>query len=229
MRKNRSKAPKQAFDVLTAGLLLLMTSPLLVVIALIVRIRLGSPVIFRQTRPGLNGRPFTMFKFRTMRLGAGPDSERLTPIGRFLRASSLDEVPELINVLRGQMSLVGPRPLLTKYLDYYSAEQRRRHEVLPGITGWAQINGRNDIGWNEKLALDTWYVDHQRLWLDTKILGLTMLRVLTCTGINRRGYSTAPEFMGEKESPSCSAVERARQLRFAHASAERLPRREGRS
>jgi lipopolysaccharide/colanic/teichoic acid biosynthesis glycosyltransferase len=192
-------ASKRLFDLTAAGLLLVASSPLLLLLALIIRIRLGSPVIFRQTRPGLNAQPFTMFKFRTMRLGAGPDSERATPIGRFLRASSLDELPELINVLRGEMSLVGPRPLLTKYLDYYSAEQHSRHEALPGITGWAQVNGRNDIEWNEKLALDTWYVDHQSFWLDMKILGLTMLRVLTCTGINRCGYSTAPEFMGEGE------------------------------
>lgn len=192
-------AAKRVFDVVVASLLLLVTSPLLVLIAVIIRIWLGSPIIFRQTRPGLNGHPFTMFKFRSMSLGSGTDDERLTAIGRLLRASSLDELPELINVLRGEMSLVGPRPLLVKYLDYYSLEQNKRHRVVPGITGWAQVNGRNDITWNEKLALDTWYVEHQSPRLDVKILALTVVRVFSRAGINRRGYSTAPEFMGERK------------------------------
>jgi lipopolysaccharide/colanic/teichoic acid biosynthesis glycosyltransferase len=202
-------AAKRAFDVVVAAILLLFTSPLLVLIAVIIRTWLGPPVVFRQIRPGRNGRPFTMFKFRTMALDTGTDEERLPPIGRLLRASSLDELPELINVLRAEMSLVGPRPLLLKYLDYYSPEQARRHEVLPGITGWAQVNGRNDIAWNEKLALDTWYVDHQSFWLDLKILALTVVRVFTRTGINRPGYSTTPEFMGERQP----VVMRARSIR----------------
>jgi sugar transferase EpsL len=191
---------KRLFDALVATFLLLITSPLLAVIAALVRIRLGAPVFFRQSRPGLNGQPFTILKFRTMRTDDGPDGARLTTLGSFLRASSLDELPELINVVRGQMSLVGPRPLLMKYLDYYSPEQDRRHEVLPGITGWAQVNGRNDVAWDEKFALDAWYVDHQSFWLDLKILAMTVICVATGRGVTRLGHCTTPEFTSEPPS-----------------------------
>jgi len=168
----------------------------------IIRLALGRPVLFRQTRIGLCEKPFTFFKFRTMtdaRDASGallPDEQRLTAFGRFLRATSLDELPQLWNVLRGDMSLVGPRPLLPQYVSRYNAHQRRRHEVKPGITGWAQINGRNAITWEEKFDLDVWYVDHQSLWLDLKILWLTMLKVVRRDGISQSGYATMPEFMG---------------------------------
>jgi len=164
--------------------------------------RVGSPILFRQTRPGLNGNPFTLYKFRTMtdeRDVDGnllSDSERLTKIGRFLRSTSLDELPELFNVVKGDMSLVGPRPLLMQYLERYTPEQARRHEVKPGITGWAQINGRNAITWEEKFKLDVWYVDNQSLLLDLKILFLTIVSVLKREGINQLGHVTSEEFMG---------------------------------
>jgi len=159
-------------------------------------------VIFTQERPGLHGRIFKMYKFRTMRdlRDAGgnllPDEQRLTKLGRFLRSTSLDELPELFNVLKGEMSLVGPRPLLVAYLDRYTPEQARRHEVLPGITGWAQVNGRNAISWEEKFKLDVWYVDHQSFWLDLKILFMTLAKVFKREGISAEGSATAPEFMG---------------------------------
>jgi len=171
-------------------------------IALAVRLRLGVPVLFRQRRPGLHGQPFTLLKFRTMtgaRDAAGnllPDAERLTPLGRFLRATSLDELPELLNVLKGEMSLVGPRPLLLEYLTRYTPEQARRHDVRPGITGWAQVNGRNALSWEHKFALDVWYVDHVSLGLDLKILVLTALRVLARQGISQPGHATMEEFLG---------------------------------
>jgi lipopolysaccharide/colanic/teichoic acid biosynthesis glycosyltransferase len=171
-------------------------------VAAAVRIRLGSPVLFKQTRPGLHGKPFDIFKFRSMRSATDasgnplPDAERLTPLGRFLRASSLDELPELFNVLVGDMSLVGPRPLMMDYLSRYSAEQRRRHEVKPGITGWAQINGRNSINWIEKLSLDCWYVDHWSNELDVKILLATVRTVLRRDGIGHGESATMPVFMG---------------------------------
>lgn len=193
---------KRIFDITGAAAALLLLSPVVITVALLVRTRLGAPILFSQIRPGVNGKPFRMYKFRTMtdaRDAAGnllPDGERLTPFGRWLRASSLDELPELINVLKGEMSLVGPRPLLMDYLPLYSPEQARRHDVKPGITGWAQINGRNAISWNEKFVLDTWYVDHQSLWLDIKILALTVRRVLRREGISAAGEATMPRFEG---------------------------------
>ena len=177
---------------------LILASPLMLLIAFLVRATMGSPVLFRQLRPGFGGRPFALYKFRSMRpegdSGLCADENRISPVGGFLRKTSLDELPELWNVLRGEMSLVGPRPLLMQYLDRYSPEQRRRHEVLPGITGWAQVNGRNAVEWEQRLAMDVWYVDHQTLWLDLKILALTVLRVLRRQGVNRPGYATMPEF-----------------------------------
>ncbi len=197
---------KRLFDLVGATLGLIVISPLLLTLALLVRWRLGSPILFRQTRPGYRGRPFVLYKFRTMNERRGPDgrllpdSERLTRFGRFLRASSLDELPELFNVLRGEMSLVGPRPLLMQYLERYSPEQMRRHEVLPGMTGWAQVNGRNALTWPEKFRLDVWYVDHWSLWLDIKILFLTVWKALKREGINQPGHATAEEFMGNAET-----------------------------
>ncbi len=195
---------KRIFDFLAASLaLLLLALPLLALIWLI-RSKLGSPVLFRQARPGLFGRPFIIVKFRTMtdeRSPDGallPDAQRLTPFGRFLRASSLDELPELLNVLRGEMSMVGPRPLLMEYLPLYSEDQARRHEVRPGITGWAQVNGRNAISWAEKFNLDVWYVDNQSLWLDVQILWLTVRKVLVRDGISAVGEATMPAFTGSK-------------------------------
>lgn len=176
--------------------------PLMLIIAVVIGFRLGRPVIFRQQRPGLQGRPFTLYKFRTMSNvhdtdgNLLPDSARLTPIGRFLRSTSLDELPELFNVVKGDMSLVGPRPWLTAYLDRYTSEQMRRHEVRPGITGWAQINGRNALSWNERLEMDVWYVDHVSLWLDVRILLLTLFKVLKREGIHQDGHATTSEFMG---------------------------------
>jgi len=181
---------------------LVLLSPLLLLLAVWIRLTMGSPVLFRQTRPGLHGRPFTMYKFRTMtdaRDSQGnllPDEQRLTKFGRFLRSTSLDELPELINVLKGEMSLVGPRPLLMKYLDRYTPEQLRRHEVRPGVTGWAQVNGRNAISWEEKFKLDVWYVDNWNLWLDIKILFLTLVKVFRREGISHGAQATMPEFKG---------------------------------
>ncbi len=187
-----------------AGLLLL--APVILCTAVLVRRRLGSPVLFAQVRPGRHGEPFRMYKFRTMtdaRDAQGrllPDSERLTPFGRWLRSSSLDELPELLNVLKGDMSLVGPRPLLMEYLPLYSPEQARRHEVKPGITGWAQINGRNAISWEDKFALDVWYVDNRSLWLDIRILALTVWKVVRREGISAAGEATMPRFTGSDRS-----------------------------
>lgn len=195
---------KRVMDILGAGLGLLMLSPAMAIIALLIWRQMGAPVLFRQTRPGRDGKPFQMIKFRTMRDaddGRGkplPDAERLTGVGRFLRSSSLDELPELWNVLKGEMSLVGPRPLLMEYLPLYSPEQARRHEVRPGVTGWAQINGRNAISWEEKFALDVWYVDKRNLWLDLKIILRTILRVLKRDGISAAGEATMPKFTGGK-------------------------------
>ena len=175
---------------------------LIAVIALLVRIRLGKPVLFRQLRPGLHGQPFTLLKFRTMLEALDtngsplPDAERLTAFGHFLRRWSLDELPELYNVLRGDMSLVGPRPLLMEYLPLYTAEQARRHDVRPGLTGWAQVNGRNAIGWDQKFAFDLWYVDHASLSLDLRILWLTVRNVFTRHGISAEGEATMPRFTG---------------------------------
>jgi lipopolysaccharide/colanic/teichoic acid biosynthesis glycosyltransferase len=195
---------KRLLDLLLSfGLLLALALPLLLLWAL-VRCKLGSPALFRQVRPGLHGRPFIMVKFRTMTDECGaegkllPDAQRLTPFGRFLRASSLDELPELWNVLRGEMSLVGPRPLLMEYLPLYSPEQARRHEVRPGITGWAQVNGRNAVSWEDRFKLDVWYVDHRSLWLDLRILWLTVRKVIMREGISERGEATMSRFPGNK-------------------------------
>jgi lipopolysaccharide/colanic/teichoic acid biosynthesis glycosyltransferase len=195
-------AAKRIFDLLLAALGLVILSPILLLAAVLVRIYHGSPVIFTQKRPGFKGTPFHIYKFRTMtdaRDKSGkplPDSERLTRLGRFLRASSLDELPELFNVLRGEMSIVGPRPLLMQYLERYTPEQARRHDVLPGITGWAQVNGRNALTWEDKFRLDVWYVDHWSLWLDIKIILLTVWKVLKREGISQPGHATAEEFLG---------------------------------
>jgi lipopolysaccharide/colanic/teichoic acid biosynthesis glycosyltransferase len=196
---------KRALDLVVAGVALVVASPLLVVTAAAVRLRLGSPVLFTQERPGRGGRPFRLVKLRTMRNAVGsdgqplPDDQRLTRLGRFLRSTSLDELPQLWNVLKGDVSLVGPRPLLMRYLPRYTPEQARRHEVLPGITGWAQVNGRNAITWEQKFALDVWYVDHWSLALDVKILVLTILLVFQRKGIAKKGHATMPEFMGNPE------------------------------
>lgn len=198
---------KRGFDIVAAGSALLLLSPVLLGVAALVRVNLGAPVLFRQRRPGLHGRPFEMVKFRTMRDAvdargqALPDAERLTRFGRLLRATSLDELPELWNVLTGDMSLVGPRPLLMEYLPLYSPEQARRHEVRPGITGWAQVNGRNALSWDDKFRLDVWYVEHQSLWLDLRILALTVKKVLVREGISAEGEVTAARFTGS-QAPS---------------------------
>ncbi len=193
---------KRVVDRTAAAAGLLLASPVLLGVALAIRARMGAPALFRQERPGLHGRTFQVLKFRTMLDAVGPDGQplpdeaRLTALGRFLRASSLDELPQLWNVLRGDLSLVGPRPLLVRYLARYSPEQARRHDVLPGITGWAQVNGRNAISWEEKFALDVWYVDHWSLALDLRILALTLVRVLWRSGISKQGHATMPEFTG---------------------------------
>lgn len=195
---------KQTLDLLAALTMLLVLSPVLLVLSWLVKVKLGAPVLFCQTRPGKDGIPFTMYKFRTMidaRDGQGhllQDQERLTHFGQFLRASSLDELPELFNVLKGDMSLVGPRPLLMDYLPLYSAAQARRHELRPGITGWAQVNGRNAISWEEKFKLDVWYVDNQTLWLDVKILWFTVWRVIHRSDISQDGHVTMAIFRGSK-------------------------------
>jgi sugar transferase EpsL len=189
-------------DIILSAVALVLLSPLMLVLVLLVRHDLRASAIFRQVRAGFLGRPFTLYKFRTMadaRDGEGdllPDAERLTPLGRFLRSTSLDELPELLNVIKGDMSLVGPRPLLIQYLDRYTPEQMRRHQVKPGITGWAQVNGRNAITWEEKFALDVWYVDHQSLWLDLKVLAQTVWKILKREGISHPGQATMEEFMG---------------------------------
>lgn len=193
---------KRLFDIIVTICSLLVSFPLIFIIAIFVRVKLGAPVTFTQTRPGINGKPFRMIKFRTMRDAYDesgnplPDFERLTSFGQFLRALSLDELPELWNVLKGDMSLVGPRPLLIEYLPLYSEIQSRRHEVRPGITGWAQVNGRNAISWEEKFELDVWYVDNQSFWLDLKILFLTLKKVFARDGISAEGEATMPKFTG---------------------------------
>ena len=203
--KGRQAVIKRLFDLLVSVLLLLLLAPLMAVIALAVRWRLGAPLFFCQQRPGRRGQPFTMCKFRTMRDSRDaegnllPDGQRLTPLGRFLRRASLDELPELWSVLRGDMSLVGPRPLLMRYLPRYTPRQARRHEVAPGITGWAQVNGRNAISWEARFERDVWYVDNWSLWLDAKILLVTLLAVVRREGISQAGHATMPEFRGSKE------------------------------
>lgn len=195
-------ATKRLLDLCITIPALIVLAPVLLAVALLVRLRIGAPILFRQQRPGLNGQPFMLLKFRTMtdaRNADGnllPDAERLTALGRFLRSTSLDELPELLNVVRGEMSLIGPRPLLMQYLERYTPEQMRRHAVLPGLTGWAQINGRNTLGWDQKFLLDLWYVDHQSLWVDLKIILLTVFKVLAREGISQSGHATAEEFRG---------------------------------
>ncbi|KQR62528.1 sugar transferase [Acidovorax sp. Leaf160] len=203
---------KRLFDIVCATVALVLLALPLLWLAWRVRRRLGSPVLFRQQRPGLHGQPFLMFKFRTMtdaRDAQGalrPDGERLTAFGRWLRSTSLDELPELINVLRGDMSLVGPRPLLMEYLPLYSKEQMRRHDVRPGITGWAQVNGRNALRWEDKFAFDVWYVDHRSLRLDLRILWMTVAQVLRRDGINAPGEATVAPFTGSAP-PACDRIE----------------------
>jgi len=193
---------KRVLDLIIGILAFALMSPFMIIIALLIRLTQGEPVFFKQERPGLMGRPFTIKKFRTMtdchdEKGCFlPDSERLTNLGRFLRATSLDELPEIINIIQGDMSIVGPRPLLMQYLERYTPEQRRRLEVKPGITGWAQVNGRNTIPWEEKFKLDVWYVDYHSFWLDLKIIILTILQVMRREGISQPGQATMEEFKG---------------------------------
>jgi sugar transferase EpsL len=199
------RAVTRAFDLVVATVALVVLAPVLAVVAIAVRAALGRPVLFRQERPGLNGRPFVLVKFRTMRdacdsAGAPlSDAERLTPFGRFLRSTSLDELPELYNVVRGEMSIVGPRPLLMCYLDRYSPAQMGRHDVKPGLTGWCQVNGRNDLDWDTKLSLDLWYVENKSLALDVKIVISTVGKILSREGTTRRGWATTEEFQGAGE------------------------------
>lgn len=196
------KFGKRLIDLALSVPALILLSPGLLLLGGLVGFQLGSPVLFRQPRPGLRGQLFTLLKFRTMRDARDaqgnvlPDAERLTALGRFLRSTSLDELPELFNVLKGDMSLVGPRPLLMQYLDRYTPEQARRHEVKPGITGWAQVNGRNALTWERKFELDVWYVEHQSLWLDLKIIAFTIWKIIKREGINQPGQATAEEFKG---------------------------------
>ena len=201
-----AKKMKRFFDILFSATALLVLLPVLVVVAVLVRIKLGSPVLFKQQRPGLNCSLFTMYKFRTMISKTHdeqgdqlPDEKRLTRFGLWLRATSLDELPELFNVIKGDLSLVGPRPLMVKYLDRYTPEQNRRHEVKPGITGWAQVNGRNNMTWEQKFEYDLWYVDHRSLWLDFKILFLTFWHVVCRKDIAKEGHVTVDEFMGSEK------------------------------
>lgn len=197
---------KRIFDILAAGSVLLIFSPLLLLVAILVRYKLGAPILFKQARPGLKGEIFNMYKFRSMldkndKNGVSlPDNERLTPFGKLLRSSSLDELPGLWCVLKGDMSLVGPRPLLVEYLPLYNNEQARRHDVKPGITGWAQVNGRNAISWEEKFSLDVWYVDNRSIWLDIKILLLTIKKVFAQSDISAEGEATMTKFSGTNKS-----------------------------
>ena len=199
---------KRFFDIVGASCGLILLAPVMLIVGWQVRRKLGSPVLFRQVRPGFGGKPFGMIKFRTMRDAQDakgnvlPDSERMTPFGTFLRSSSLDELPELWNVLKGEMSLVGPRPLLMQYLPLYTPEQHRRHELKPGVTGWAQVNGRNSLSWEEKFDLDVWYVDNQSLWLDLRILFLTVKKVLIKEGISQENNATMEAFKGSSHSES---------------------------
>lgn len=205
----RSQAIKRVVDIVGASVGIILLAPVMLAVALLVLLTMGRPVLFRQQRPGLRGKPFTLYKFRTMRDARSasgellPDELRLTTFGKWLRSTSLDELPELFNVLKGEMSLVGPRPLLMEYLPRYSPEQARRHEVKPGITGWAQVNGRNALTWEEKFRMDVWYVDHWNLWLDMKILLLTIWKVLKREGISAEGSATMPVFTGNttQENP----------------------------
>lgn len=197
---------KRLFDLFVISMMLPILIPVFIILIALVRFKLGAPVFFTQIRPGLNSKAFKMIKFRTMtdernQTGALlPDKDRLTTFGKFLRTTSLDELPELWNVIKGDMGLTGPRPLLMDYLPFYSEEQNRRHEMLPGITGWAQVNGRNAISWEEKFELDVWYVDNQSFWLDVKILWLTIKKVLIRDGISAQGEATMPKFEGTKKT-----------------------------
>jgi sugar transferase EpsL len=197
---------KRALDLVITIPGIIVFSPFLLIISILVLVNFGTPILFRQKRPGYRSKPFYVYKFRTMtdardaQSNLLPDSQRITRLGRFLRSTSLDELPEMFNVLKGEMSWVGPRPLLMQYLERYSPEQARRHDVLPGITGWAQINGRNSLTWEEKFNLDVWYVDHQSFGLDIKILLISILKVLRREGINQPGQATAEEFMGNHDS-----------------------------
>jgi len=203
---------KRGIDVVAAAGGLCVTWPVMAGAALAIRATMGRPVLFRQQRPGQGGRLFTAYKFRTMREASGtdgrplPDAERLTALGRFIRRTSIDELPQLWNVLRGDISLVGPRPLLVRYLPRYSAEQMRRHDVVPGITGWAQVRGRNATSWDERFAHDLWYVDHWSLGLDLKIIALTVWKVLSGDGVSRKGHATMPEFMGNVSGRAVAAA-----------------------
>ena len=204
VKKKAYQIIKRIFDLIVSTVGLIMLSPLLLILALLVRVKLGAPVFFRQERPGLNEKIFTLYKFRSMKNAADskgnllPDEDRLSGFGKILRASSLDELPELFNVLKGEMSLVGPRPLLVKYLELYSPEQHRRHEVLPGVTGWAQVNGRNAVGWEDRFRMDVWYVDHWTPQLDLKILLLTVKKVFIHEGISAENQATMEEFKGSR-------------------------------
>jgi lipopolysaccharide/colanic/teichoic acid biosynthesis glycosyltransferase len=197
---------KRAFDIVFSAGWLIGFAPLLLVVAILVRLKLGSPVLFVQERPGYLGRPFRMVKFRTMTDARGPDGEllpdeqRLTSFGKFLRSTTLDEFPEMWNVLTGDMSVVGPRPLLMRYVSRYSAFQARRMELKPGVTGWAQVNGRNSLSWEEKFALDVWYIDHRTFWLDMKIVVLTFFKVFARSGINSDKAATMEEFRGSNKN-----------------------------
>lgn len=198
-------ANKRIFDLIAASLGLVILSPIILLLAIFVRILVGAPVLFRQQRPGYKGRPFYIHKFRTMTDARNlkdeplPDALRLTRFGAFLRSSSLDELPELFNVLRGEMSVVGPRPLLMEYLPLYSAEQMRRHDAYPGLTGWAQVNGRNALSWQQRFTLDVWYVDHWSFWLDLKIILMTLWKVVRREGVNQPGQATTTYFTGNKD------------------------------
>ena len=212
MSQRINKIIKRSFDVLASALGLIILLPLLLILAVLVRLNLGAPVFFRQERPGLHERIFRLYKFRSMRDAVDkdgnelPDEQRLGKFGKLLRASSLDELPELFNVLKGEMSLVGPRPLLVKYLPLYNAEQHRRHDVLPGITGWAQVHGRNAISWDEKFRLDVWYVDHWTPWLDLKILFLTVKKVFIHEGISAENQATTEEFKGNRQQQADNSL-----------------------
>jgi len=203
---------KRVLDVFVASVLLVVLSPVLLLVGMVVRCTMGRGVLFQQLRCGKQGRPFTIYKFRSMRNAIGLsgedllDSDRLTSVGRFLRATSLDELPELLNIVRGEMSLVGPRPLLMEYVPLYSAEQGRRHEVRPGLTGWAQVNGRNTLAWERRFELDVWYVDSRSFWLDVKILLMTVVRVLLRHGISHKGEATMSKFTGPRGSSGGDAL-----------------------
>ena len=210
MKKYRARVPisKRIFDVVFSFLVLLLLSPLMLLLGIALIFVQGLPIFFSQERPGLKGKLFRLSKFRTMRNQVGPDGrllpdeERITRLGRFLRRSSLDELPEFFNVLKGDMSVVGPRPLLVQYLERYTPEQARRHAVLPGVTGWAQVNGRNALTWEDKFKLDVWYVDNWSFWLDIRIIWMTIWKTLCGEGISQPGHATMPEFMGSRDSES---------------------------